>query len=234
MQNSNNLTAILKRAMELAMPDLRGYYKVPRKGKIVATYASDGKYFADVQPLLNNESPDEKEPILPQVEIPVLWGGPERGVVCPPQVGTLCDITYYDGDPNYPRISNFRWQNNKAPECEVGAFVIQSGPGAMIKIDAKKNIIHITPADVKTTAGKNATVTVGNTFTLIAPQINLIGNISSTGTGGAKGTEIKTADTRQTGDITCIGKIKCSQLEVTGSARVNGNCYAGSRSGGQI
>ena len=95
-----NILSLLKRALELAMPDLRTYYRMTRKAKVVAAYASDGRYFADVQPLRNDETPDPAEPVIPQVEIPVLWGGPKRGIVCPPAAGTLCDHSYYDGDPN--------------------------------------------------------------------------------------------------------------------------------------
>lgn len=153
MAGSNDLRALLKRVVELVMPNLRAYYRVPRKGLIVKSYASAGAYYADVQPLRNDDSVDEREPVIPKVEIPILWGGPDRGVVCPPMAGTLCDITYYDGDPDYPRISNFRWQKNKAPSCELGGFIIQQSPGVYIKIDAagvayiEASKIHFNGAD---------------------------------------------------------------------------------------
>lgn len=41
----------------------------------MAVYACNGEYFADVQPLRNDESPDPKEPVVPRVALPVLWGG---------------------------------------------------------------------------------------------------------------------------------------------------------------
>ena len=123
-----NLKELLRRAVELVMPNLRHYYRLPRKGRVVKAYASAGQYWADVQPLRNDDSDDVNEPVISRIEIPILWGGPERGIVCPPTVGTLCDITYYDGDPDYPRISNFRWEKNKAPVCELGGFIIQQSP----------------------------------------------------------------------------------------------------------
>jgi hypothetical protein len=143
-----SLTALLKRVVELAMPDLRAYYRVPRKGKVVKTYASDGKYWADVQPMRNDESEDPREPVIPKVEIPVMWAGPLRGVVCPPEVGTFCDITYYDGDPDYPRISNFRWHAMGAPGIEVGGFIIQQAPGVHIKVDADSNMEMVTTGNI--------------------------------------------------------------------------------------
>lgn len=145
---SSDLAALLKRVVELVMPDLRSYYRVVKKARVVKTYASDGRYYCDVQPLRNDESVDETEPVIPKVEIPILWGGPKRGIVCPPEAGTYCDLEYYDGDPNYPRISNFRWRANKAPTAEVGALVIQKAPGTSIKIDAGHNMRHKTPARI--------------------------------------------------------------------------------------
>lgn len=251
---ATDLRSLLKRVVELVMPDLRAYYRVPRKGKVVATYASDGRYWADVQPLLNNETVDEDEPVIRQVEIPILWGGPERGVVCPPTVGTLCDITYYDGDPDYPRISNFRWQGNTAPSAEVGAFIIQADPGTYIKIDSARKIIQITPTDVEVEAGGDSTAAIGGDkteniggiWTITAPLIVQQGNVQSTGPGGAIGTVQTRAHTTQEGSYTLDGPLKCSSLEVTGDAVVGGsvtiggdlatagNSDAGTRTGGAI
>jgi len=218
---SEDLKALLKRVVELVMPNLRAYYRVPRKGKVVKSYASDGRYYADVQPLRNDDSIDADEPVIPHVEIPILWGGPQRGVVCPPEVGTLCDITYYDGDPNYPRLSNFRWQANRAPACEVGGFIIQQKPGVFIQITPQGNIVHKTTADRINEIGgkKTETVSAGWTIevtgpalvkastaaTVQAPQINLIGNVSNTSADGGTATETKTADTEQTGNFKLIG-----------------------------
>jgi len=143
-----DLKALLKRVMELVMPDLRSYYRIVRKAKVTKSYASDGQYWADVQPLKNDESVDESEPVIPRVEIPVMWGGPERGIVCPPAIGTFCDLSYYDGDPNYPRISNFRWHGMKAPAVEIGGLIIQQAPGVYFKIDAQKNIEIVTSGNI--------------------------------------------------------------------------------------
>lgn len=159
-----DLQALLKRAIELVMPDLRSYYRVVRKGRIVKTYSSDGRYWADVQPLRNDESVDGREPVIPKVEIPIMWAGPSRGVVCPPVAGSFCDIDYYDGDPGYPRISNFRWHKNKAPACELEAFIIQKKVGVHVKIDADDNISIATTGAVEITSGDH--------IRLAAPRID--------------------------------------------------------------
>lgn len=234
-----DLKILLKRVIELARPDLRHYYRLPRKGRVVQSYASDGQYWADVQPLRNDESDDVNEPVIPRVEIPIMWGGPERGMVCPPAVGTLCDITYYDGDPNYPRISNFRWARNKAPACELGELIIQQKPGVYLKITPVGNIVHGTDADKineiaggKTETvgadwlievGGSATITAAMAVTVQAPQINLVGNLSATGTGGSQGTETKNCDTEQTGSFTLVG-----DFQVTGSISASGTIMDGS------
>ncbi len=221
--------ALMKRAMELAMPDLRSYYRMTRKAKVVASYASDGKYFADVQPLRNDESTDANEPVIPQVEIPVMWGGAKRGIVCPPAAGTLCDLSYYDGDPNYPRISNFRWQSNVAPECGLDELIIQQTPGVSLKIVKDGSFMTVSPKDwtveiggnATIKASGNATVEAAGTLTLKAPHIIKQGNETCAGHSGGTGTTVENANRTTNGSIT-----------INGNLVVNGNSYAASRSGG--
>lgn len=230
-----NILDVLRKAIELAMPDFRHYYRMTRKARVVNAYASDGKYFADVQPLRNDETDDPREPLIPRVEIPIMWGGPQRGIVCPPAAGTLCDLSYYDGDPNYPRISNFRWQGNVAPECGLNELVIQQTPGVSLKIEKDGSFLTVSPknwtveiggnASIK--AGGNATVEAAGSLTIKAPQINELGNKTSSGYGGGAGESTETGSRRQIGNLTIEGN-----LSVSGNATISGNAYAGSRSGG--
>lgn len=236
-----NLLHLIQRAVEIAMSNLRTYYRVVCKARIVATYpAENGRYWADVQPLRNDESVDEKEPVIPRVEIPIMWAGPNRGVVCPPLVDSLCDLEYYDGDPNFPRISNFRWTGNGSPACEVGAYVIQHSDGTFIKIDATKNIIQVTPANSTVKIGDSKTETIGTVWTLKCPLIIQQGNVQSSGPDGQIGNVTCKANTQQEGSYTLLGPIKCTDLEVTGNVKIGGNLdiagnsSAGSRSGGTI
>lgn len=238
-----NILKLLKKALEVAQPDLRAYYRVTRKARVVNAYASDGKYYADVQPLKNDETDDTEEPLIPRVEIPVIWGGPKRGVVCPPAPGTLCDLSYYDGDPNYPRISNFRWQGTVAPECGLDELVIQQTPGVSLKIERDGSFLTISPKDWTVNiggnavirAGGNATVEAAETLTLQAPNINKIGNESCSGTGGSTGTTTENAHRTTNGSITVNGPLTVNgDLTVSGNSAVSGNAHAGSRSGGKI
>ncbi|MFZ2947903.1 MAG: hypothetical protein WA003_00330 [Desulfuromonadaceae bacterium] len=183
-----DLKKLLQRAIELVMPNLRHYYRLLRKGRVVKAYASDGQYWADVQLLRNDESDDVNEPVITKVEIPILWGGPERGVVCPPAVGTLCDVEYYDGDPNYFRISNFRWAKNQAPACELGGFIIQQSPGVYFlitpagKLEIKSNNSSMDMGTLDILADVNITgvLTVSESITATA-NITAGGNVADAG-----------------------------------------------------
>jgi uncharacterized protein involved in type VI secretion and phage assembly len=93
--------------------------------------------------------------VIPKVEIPILWAGDKRGVVCPPTPGMLCDIEYYDGDPDYPRISNFRWPRGKAPSCELDAFIIQQRMVSTSRSPPESDIFTVTAQSIKHTAGVN-------------------------------------------------------------------------------
>lgn len=215
--SEKDFASLLRRAIELVMPNLRHYYRIKRKALVVKSYTSAGSYWADVQPLRNDESVDEREPVISRVEIPILWGGPERGVVCPPMVGTLCDLTYYDGDPNYPEISNFRWAKHKAPQCELGAFIIQQRSGVYIKITPEGHHLQKTDVDWTVEVGGSVLVKAAIAATVQAPQINLIGNLSAIGTGGGTGTETKECNTTQTGSFVLNGP-----LQVNGDISASG------------
>lgn len=245
---------LIRKLVEIGMPDLRHYYRMTKKAKVVGVYASEGgKYYADVQPLRNDESVDESEPVVPKVEIPVMWGGPNRGVVCPPVEGVHCDLSYYDGDPNFPRISNFRWHGMDAPAAELNEFVIQLEPGVEIRIDKEKQVVTLTPENVKTEAGKNWTIKAGDNaeieagkdakikavggkvdieaateITLKAKLINFLGRLMCKSYDGSG-----TAYAEFEGDVVIRGSetIKGSST-VAGSSSVGGNSYAASRSGG--
>ncbi len=220
-----DLKALLKRVVELVTPNLRHYYRVVRKARVVKSYACDGSYWADVQPLRNDESVDEAEPVIRRVEIPVIWAGAGRGMVCPPAAGSFCDLEYYDGDPDYPRISNFRWHGNGAPVCEEGALIIQQAGGVSIKIDASSNMLLTTTAGRQVSVGADYAGQIGGawsvdaagTATLKAAAIVLDAPVSITQTltvaNGISGSGVTMNngnihadnDIDAGGDITCVG-----------------------------
>jgi phage baseplate assembly protein gpV len=192
---SSDLKALLKRVVEIVMPDLRRYYRVVRKAKVVKTYAAGGVYYADVQPLRNDESDDLNEPVVTHVEIPIIWAGQNRGVACPPVVGAYCDLSYYDGDPDYPRISNLRWHGMGAPAIDVNGFIIQQKPGVHIQIDPEGNISRMTESNIDDVAGENISHSAGQCWgasatrfaSITAPVIYLNGDVIVNGSLSVNG-----------------------------------------------
>lgn len=236
-EGKRDFIGLIRKLVELAMPDLRSYYRMTRKAKIVGVYASDGQYFADVQPLRCDESVDDSEPVVPRVALPVLWGGPDRGLVCPPTVGTLCDLSFYDGDPNYPFISNIRYGlGQNAPKAELNELVIQLQPGVEMRIDKQKHLVTLTPEDIRAEAGKNWTIKAGkdanieaeNVARMKAPDIELCGHVTCKSYDGkGKGFAEFEGDIRINGDQEVTGNTKTG-----GNSTVGGNSEAASRSGG--
>jgi len=164
--NSIDIKALLQRIVEIVMPNLRHYYRMPKKARIVKAYDAGGHYYADIQILRNDESDDPDEPMIPQVELPVVWGGKDRGIVCPPENGSQCIVGFFDGDPSFPYITDIRWKGNSAPVVEIGGLVIQKDSGCKIKIDSEQNIITITPADCEGEFGGDWKVNVGGKWTV--------------------------------------------------------------------
>lgn len=166
-ESKRDFIDLIRKVVELAQPDLRPFYCMTRKARIVDVYASDGQYFADVQPLRNDESVDNAEPVVRRVALPVLWGGPDRGIVCPPDTGTLCNLSFYDGDSNYPFISNIRWGlGHNAPKDELNEMVIQLEPGVEIRIDRQKQLVTLTLENINAEAGKTGQSGPARTRTL--------------------------------------------------------------------
>mgnify|MGYP003623369744 CR=1 FL=1 len=176
--DGRSLAKLLKAAVEMIMPDLRQSMRLPRRAVVTAVKAAGGTYVCSVQAVLNDGRPDPKAPVIPDVEIPVMWAGPNRGVVCPPTVGEYCDIGFYDGDANSPFITNFR-PNGQAPEAEEGAFMIQQG--ADVRFGFKPDGTFVVQAPkVAVTATDQVIIKSASRITLHAPEIELKGRVAAT------------------------------------------------------
>ena len=91
--------------------------------------------------------------------------------------------------------------------------------GTWLEYDRSSHVLsgHV-EGDVSLDVSGSAAIEAGDNIDLTAPQINLTGNISSIGTGGATATEEKTADTEQTGDYVLTGN-----FTINGPLTVNGD-----------
>ncbi|MGE4497144.1 MAG: baseplate assembly protein [Deferribacterales bacterium] len=229
MNSSKDIKTLLKKVIEILMPNLDHYRRPLRKGKVVATYPSDGSYVCDVEVLLNNEQPDETEPLIKDVEIPVIWAGKNRGIICPPAVGTLCDVEYYHGDPNYPRISNFRWQGSGAPNAEVDELIIQQKNGVYIRITAAGDIEAKTPKTIKAEAGGTSTLKSDVKVIIDAPETVVTEKLT------AKGLFTYEAGLEGSGESVINGALKASTVEsetISLDNHVHGGVASGSQTSG--
>ena len=177
--DARRLKETFKQAIEAAAPDLRRLMAMPRRGKVTAVKPAGGTYVCSVQPVLANGRPDPDAPVIPDVEIPLMWAGPNRGLVCPPTVGEFCDVGFYDGDSNSPYITNFR-PNGQAPEAELDAFMLQHSPGIRIGFKPDGTFIVEAPK-VEVTATEYVNVKGGARITLESPLIELKGRVEVTG-----------------------------------------------------
>lgn len=122
-------------------PELRGF-NCPIKARVVKVYEAAGKiddfnkrYSVDVQPLKPDGSIDEKHPVIPDVEIPVIWSGQNRGVFCTPVIGSIVRIGFYYNDPAFPFIDAVLGDGFAVPEHAIGSFIIQHSDGNVIKFE---------------------------------------------------------------------------------------------------
>jgi|GEM_PF-1133232 len=179
------LKKLLKAAIEAVAPDLRKTMALPRKAKVTAVRAAGGTYVCSVQPVLNDGRPDPDAPVIPDVEIPCIWAGPDRGLICPPTVGEFCDLGFYDGDPNCPFIMSFR--PSSAPVADLDELMIQHSPGVRLGFKADGTVIVEAPKiEAKATEHIKADaplveVRATARASISAPVIELDGHVQVTG-----------------------------------------------------
>lgn len=89
--------------------------------------ALDPRYSVDVEILDRDGQPDPAWPVIPDVELPMLWAGRGRGVYCVPDVGTIVRVGFYEGDQNQPYVEALTGSGHSCPEHPVGRFMIVSG-----------------------------------------------------------------------------------------------------------
>ena len=140
MANTAELTKTLKAIFQELFPDLNGYH-YPIKAKVVAVHEQGGKvtdfqklYSVDVQPLKPDGTIDDTQPVIPDVELPVVWAGPQRGIFCLPVKGAVVRLGYYYNDPSYPFVDAILADGFPVPDHPVGAFIIQQSASTSIEI----------------------------------------------------------------------------------------------------
>lgn len=152
-------------------PELNGYH-YPIRARVTAVHEAGGTvgdfnkiYSIDVQPLKPDGSVDDMQPVIPDVELPVLWAGPQRGIYCLPVIGAIVRLAYYYNDPAQPFIDAVLADGYDAPDHPVGALIIQQVAGVKIEITRDGQI------NIKT--GKKITMAGGPEIDLSAQRIHL-------------------------------------------------------------
>lgn len=147
MAGIKELKATIKTIILEIFPELQGYH-YPIKGKVVKVHESAGKsnefnnfYSCDIQPLKKDGAIDEGSPVIPDVEIPVIWGGPQRGIYVLPEIGTIVRVGFYYHDPAMPFIDAILGNGYEMPEHLLGSLIIQQTNGIKIEINKQGEIL---------------------------------------------------------------------------------------------
>lgn len=147
MATMAELKATLKKVILAIFPEFAGDYHYPIRAKVVGVRETGGKldefnrrYAVDVQPLHPDGTVNEAAPVIPDVEIPLLWAGPNRGIFCLPVVGAVVRLGYYYNDPAYPFVDAVLGDGFNVPNHPLGSLIIQHSEGTRIEIDKDQNI----------------------------------------------------------------------------------------------
>jgi len=226
--DTRQLKKLLKEAIEACGPDLRKVMALPRKAKVVAVKPAGGSYVCSVQAVRADGRPDPAAPVIPDVEIPVIWAGPNRGLVCPPKEGEFCDLGFYDGDPNSPFIMGFR-PNGAAPPTDLDGLTVQHSPGIAygFKPDGtffvKAPKVEVEAAEKATVKAPTVEVEGAAKVTVKAPSIDLKGAVKVFGPlTSAPGESGEGQGVEMDGPV----KVK-GDVAVTGGLSAGGNVTAG-------
>jgi hypothetical protein len=99
------------------------------------------RYSVDVQVLAPDGTNDGDWPVLPDVEIPVQWAGPDQGVYCVPAVDAVVRIGFEYGDVNRPYVESITGRGYGAPAHPVGAWIVRKGDSRIaITVDRNAEI----------------------------------------------------------------------------------------------
>lgn len=156
----------LRRLIKEAFPELLGYH-VSLRGRVVKVHEQAGKmaedrrlYSVDVQPIRADGSDDTRWPVIPDVEIPTWWAGPQRGIFMLPEVGSIVRIGFDYGDPSQPYISAILGMGYEVPAHPLGSLIIQHSRDLFVTITAGGDIVIQRDPDTAITIDRAQRITV--------------------------------------------------------------------------
>jgi phage baseplate assembly protein gpV len=194
MDNSRELKVMFRKLFLAIFPEFNGYH-YPIRAKVLKVHETAGTindanhyYSVDVQPLKPDGSVDAETPVIPDVEIPVIWAGANRGIFCLPVVGAIVRVAYYYNDPAHPFVDAVLGNGFACPAHEVGSLIIQHSDGKRFEI---------------TTSG----VTKITMDTVINGAVTINGQVAITGDTSITGATAVNGDISTDGSITASGTI---------------------------
>ncbi len=197
-----------------------------RMASVVQTYKVSDKYVCDIKVLNNDGTEDENFPQINSVEIPVIWAGSKRGIICPPEKDMICDVYFLNGDINFPRISNFR-NKQDYPQAEIGELVVQQNEETYIKID-KDNNIEISSKQLNLKLSDKGSIEIEKALNIkVSEDIKIeCNNAEIKCKGNAKIETTGNADIKATGNVSVDGATVafCSATAAQGAVGVGSPC----------
>lgn len=201
MENRPKLMRLLRKTIESLFPWMNGPHHMMVKARVVKVHTAGGKidefnsrYSVDVQPLDVHGNDDPNAPVIPDVEMPVIWAGPNRGIYCLPTVGSLVRLGYYYHDPAHPYIDAILGHGHSCPDHPEGSLIIQHSDGCRVEITPEKDIKVQTTESIRMKAdgnvwietSKTAFVNAAEKIVAEAPMIELAGGGPAVATSGMK------------------------------------------------
>ncbi|WP_323910013.1 hypothetical protein [Aeromonas veronii] len=138
-----------RRKMEGEFPELADKMHLPKFGRVeaVSDRATAGqlndpfrpRYAVDVQLLGEDGKPDEQTPIYRAVPLPVMFGGPEQGLLQFPVEGTLVELGFTFGRADRPFIRTILGTGWPLPDIEPGEQLQQQRAEVFSRTDTVGN-----------------------------------------------------------------------------------------------
>lgn len=186
MANKAELIKLLKVIFWEAFPEFRGYH-FPIRAKVVKVNEAGGKveefnkrYSVDVQPLKPDSTIDDSAPVIPDVEIPVIWAGPGRGIFCLPVAGAVVRIGFYYNDPAYPFVDAILDDGFDIPSHALGSFIVQHSDGKRFEITPNGQVKITMDTEITGDVVINGNLSVSEN-TSIDGSVNVSGGVTAGG-----------------------------------------------------
>lgn len=160
MENTGELKELLSKIVRAIFPELNNGYQYPIRAKVVKVHEGGGKisdfdkrYSVDVQPLARDGTEDKTKPVIPDVAIPVLWAGPDRGLFCLPKVGAIVRVGFYYWDAALPYVDAVLGDGYNVPEHPVNGLILQQSNGVKVVMKPSGDVeIESSPSKITLTS----------------------------------------------------------------------------------